>query len=67
MGLGTDFTIVMYARYVEERQRGANLAEATELMVGETGLGVFTGAITSAATFYACASAVTAASSIWAS
>ena len=53
MGLGTDFTIVMYARYVEERQSGASLADATELMVGETGLGVFTGAITSAATFYA--------------
>ena len=53
MGLGTDFTIVMYARYVEERQRGATLAEATQLMVGETGLGVFTGAITSAGTFYA--------------
>lgn len=53
MGLGTDFTIVMYARYVEERRNGASLARATELMVGEGGLGVFTGAITSAATFYA--------------
>jgi uncharacterized protein len=53
MGLGTDFTIVMYARYVEERQGGASLAEATERMVGEGGLGVFTGAITSAGTFYA--------------
>jgi hypothetical protein len=53
MGLGTDFTIVMYARYVEERRRGASLAVATERMVGETGLGVFTGAITSAGTFYA--------------
>jgi predicted RND superfamily exporter protein len=53
MGLGTDFTILMYARYVEERQAGRNLAEATEAMVGETGLGVFTGAITSAGTFYA--------------
>lgn len=53
MGLGTDFVIVMYARYVEERRRGSTLAEATELMVGETGLGVFTGAITSAGTFYA--------------
>ncbi len=53
MGLGTDFTIVMYARYVEERQAGAGLADATEAMVGETGLGVFTGAITSAGTFYA--------------
>jgi uncharacterized protein len=53
MGLGTDFTIVMYGRYVEERQKGTTLAEATERMVGETGLGVFTGAITSAGTFYA--------------
>jgi predicted RND superfamily exporter protein len=53
MGLGTDFTILMYARYVEERQAGASLAEATERMVGEAGLGVFTGAITSAGTFYA--------------
>ena len=53
MGLGTDFTILMYARYVEERQAGASVAGATERMVGETGLGVFTGAITSAGTFYA--------------
>jgi predicted RND superfamily exporter protein len=53
MGLGTDFVIVMYARYVEERRLGRTLGEATELMVGETGLGVFTGAITSAGTFYA--------------
>ena len=53
MGLGTDFTILMYARYVEERQAGASVAVATGRMVGETGLGVFTGAITSAGTFYA--------------
>ena len=53
MGLGTDFTILMYARYVEERQGGASVALATERMVGLTGLGVFTGAITSAGTFYA--------------
>jgi len=53
MGLGADFTIVMYARYVEERRKGLSIAQATEAMVGETGLGVFTGAITSAGTFYA--------------
>ncbi len=53
MGLGTDFTIVMYARYVEERQRGRTLAEALNLMMGATAFGVFTGAITSAGTFYA--------------
>jgi predicted RND superfamily exporter protein len=53
MGLGTDFTIVMYARYVEERQAGHSLDEALTLMMGTTAFGVFTGAITSAGTFYA--------------
>lgn len=53
MGLGTDFTIVMYARYVEERQRGRSLADSLRLMMGATAFGVFTGAITSAGTFYA--------------
>ncbi|PYQ10396.1 MAG: hypothetical protein DMH00_11375, partial [Acidobacteria bacterium] len=53
MGLGTDFTIVMYARYVEERQAGRSLEEALRLMMGTTAFGVFTGAITSAGTFYA--------------
>ncbi len=53
MGLGTDFTIVMYARYVEERQRGRTMDEALRLMMGATAFGVFTGAITSAGTFYA--------------
>lgn len=52
MGLGTDFTIVMYARYVEERQGGCNVPQALTRMMGEATLGVFTGAITSAATFY---------------
>ncbi len=52
MGLGTDFTIVMYARYVEERQRGQSLDEASRCMMGEGALGMFTGAITSAGTFY---------------
>jgi hypothetical protein len=53
MGLGTDFTIVMYARYVEERTRGKSLPEALRLMMGVSAFGVFTGAITSAGTFYA--------------
>lgn len=53
MGLGTDFTIVMYARYVEERLGGQDLQEAVRRMMGEASLGVFTGAITSAGTFYA--------------
>jgi hypothetical protein len=53
MGLGTDFTIVMYARYVEERRGGCDVAESMRRMMGEATLGVFTGAITSAGTFYA--------------
>lgn len=53
MGLGTDFSIVMYARYVEERTRGRSLEEALRLMMGVSAFGVFTGAITSAGTFYA--------------
>ena len=53
MGLGTDFTIVMYARYIEERTRGRSLEDALRLMMGVSAFGVFTGAITSAGTFYA--------------
>src|SRR5262249_55434478 len=53
MGLGTDFTIVMYARYVEERQGGQDLEEAIRRMMGEATLGVFTAASTSAGAFYA--------------
>ena len=52
MGLGTDFTIVMYARYVEERRAGLSVAEASQRMMGEGALGMFAGAITSAGTFY---------------
>jgi predicted RND superfamily exporter protein len=51
MGLGTDFTIVMYARYVEERRAGRTIDEASKVMMGETALGVYTGALTSAGTF----------------
>jgi uncharacterized protein len=51
MGLGTDFTIVMYARFVEERNAGKSVEEASRVMMGETALGVYTGALTSAGTF----------------
>ncbi|HUD70915.1 MAG TPA: MMPL family transporter, partial [Dongiaceae bacterium] len=53
MGLGTDFTIVMYGRYIEERHRGLPLDQALQKMMGASAFGVFTGAITSAGTFYA--------------
>lgn len=53
MGLGTDFTIVMYGRYIEERRAGHSMEAAVSRIMGETALGVFTGVITSAGTFYA--------------
>jgi predicted RND superfamily exporter protein len=53
IGLGIDFVIVLYARYVEERRRGSPHAEAVDAMGRHTGVGVLLGAVTTAATFYA--------------
>ncbi len=53
VGLGIDFVIVSYGRYVEERRRGADLEAALRAMSGSSGRAVWTGAITTAATFYA--------------
>ena len=53
VGLGIDFVIVSYGRYVEERRRGAGLEAALVAMSGSSGRAVWTGAITTAATFYA--------------
>ncbi len=53
VGLGIDFVIVSYGRYVEERRRGAGLSAALVAMSGSSGRAVWTGAITTAATFYA--------------
>lgn len=53
VGLGIDFVIVSYGRYVEERRRGAGLGAALVAMSGSSGRAVWTGAITTAATFYA--------------
>jgi predicted RND superfamily exporter protein len=53
MGLGTDFTIIMYARFVEARRSGQDVTNSVRRMMAEASLGVFTGAITSAGTFYA--------------
>ncbi len=52
IGLGIDFIIVLYARYVEERQNGAPHPEAIDAMGRFTGVGVLLGAVTTAATFY---------------
>ena len=53
VGLGIDFVIVSYGRYVEERGRGARLSTALRNMCGSSGRAVVTGGITTAATFYA--------------
>jgi len=53
IGLGVDFVIVLYGRYVEERHRGVPHDEAVEAFGRTTGVGVMLGAVTTAATFYA--------------
>ena len=53
VGLGDDFVIVLYGRYVAERWRGASVEESLRAMGGATARGVILGAVTTAATFYA--------------
>jgi predicted exporter len=53
IGLGIDFVIVSYGRYVEERQRGQDVEAALTTMSVATGGAVVAGATTTAATFYA--------------
>jgi hypothetical protein len=53
VGLGDDFVIVLYGRYVAERSRGAAVEESLRAMGGATARGVVLGAVTTAATFYA--------------
>jgi predicted RND superfamily exporter protein len=52
-GLGIDFITVMYGRYVDERNRGTDVAHAVRTVMRKTVPGVFIAAITTAATFYA--------------
>jgi predicted exporter len=53
IGLGIDFVIVSYGRYVEERHRGSDVESALATMSSSTGGAVIAGATTTAATFYA--------------
>lgn len=53
VGLGIDFVIVSYGRYIEERQQGASLEDALLSMTGSSGRAVLVGAITTTATFWA--------------
>jgi predicted exporter len=53
IGLGIDFVIVSYGRYVEERRGGATMEDALAVMCADCGSAVIAGAVTTAATFYA--------------
>ncbi|HYH08945.1 MAG TPA: MMPL family transporter [Thermoanaerobaculia bacterium] len=52
-GLGIDFMTVLYERYVDERNRGANVTAAVRTLMHHAMPGVIVGALTTAATFYA--------------
>lgn len=53
VGLGIDFVIVSYGRYIEERQKGAGLDDALLAMMGSNGRAVLVGAVTTTVTFWA--------------
>lgn len=52
-GLGIDFMTVLYERFVDERNRGAQINDAIRTLMRHTLPGVVVGALTTAATFYA--------------
>jgi predicted RND superfamily exporter protein len=52
-GLGVDFLTVLYERYVDERNRGADVTSAVRVLMRHGLPGVVVGALTTAATFYA--------------
>lgn len=53
IGLGIDFVIVSYGRFVEERRAGRGFEEALSIVMGSCMRGVIVGAVTTAASFYA--------------
>jgi hypothetical protein len=53
VGLGDDFVIVLYGRYVAARWQGESVEGSLRSMGGATARGVILGALTTAATFYA--------------
>jgi uncharacterized protein len=53
IGLGIDFLIVSYGRYIEVRKQGGDLEAGLVAICGSSGTAVLAGATTTAATFYA--------------
>jgi predicted RND superfamily exporter protein len=53
LGLSIDFIIILYSRYLEERHGGTDISGALEKSLVTTGPGILTGAVTTAAAYYA--------------
>jgi len=53
LGLGIDFTIHLLSRYSEARSNGMEVQESIEDTLSNTGTGVLTGGLTTAAAFFA--------------
>ena len=53
VGLSIDFIILLYSRYLEERNAGMELLGSLERSLGYTGAAVWTGAATTAAAYFA--------------
>jgi len=51
IGLGIDFSTVLYGRFIHEKRAGSSTEEAIETTMGHTFKSVFTGAITTMAVF----------------
>jgi predicted RND superfamily exporter protein len=53
VGLSIDFIILLYGRYLEERNAGMEILGSLERSLGSTGKAVWTGAATTAAAYFA--------------
>ena len=53
IGLGVDYAIHIYNRYLEEKRKGKDTLSSLETTLSQTGEGILTGALTTAVAFYA--------------
>ncbi len=52
IGLGVDYAIHIYNRYLEEKRKGKDTLSSLEITLSQTGEGILTGALTTAVAFY---------------
>lgn len=52
MGLGLDFGIHLFSRYLDERRKDQSVEQSLAIAMSQTGLAAFAGAITTATAFY---------------